>query len=92
MFLRPGFLEYDNHTIYPNWRLTSDYTSLIVDISIFEKYIQTRKYMLAKNSEKEDNFINDLIEAIKGINTENIQSKEVLDQIIQSLASATERI
>jgi len=48
--------------------------------------------MLAKNSEKEDNFINDLIEAIKGINTENIQSKEVLDQIIQSLASATERI
>jgi len=48
--------------------------------------------MLVKNSKKEDNFINDLIEVIKEINTENIQSKEVLDQIIQSLASATERI
>ena len=48
--------------------------------------------MLVKNSEKENNFINNLIEAIKGINTENIQSKEVLDQIIQLLASATERV
>ena len=92
MFLRPGFLEHDNYTIHPDWRLISDYTSLTVDISIFEKYIQTRKHMLVKNSKKEDNFINDLIEAIKEINTENIQSKEVLDQIIQSLASATERI
>jgi len=92
MFLRPGFLEHDNHTIHPDWRLTLDYVLLTVDISIFEKHIQTRKCILVKNSKKEDNFINNLIEAIKGINTENIQSKEVLDQIIQSLTSTTERI
>ena len=65
MFLRPGFLKHNNHTIY------SDYTPFIVDISIFEKHIQTRKHMLVKNSKKEDNFINNLMEAIKGINTEN---------------------
>ena len=32
------------------------------------------------------------MEAIKGINTGNNWSKEVLNQIIQSLASATEKI
>jgi len=32
------------------------------------------------------------MEAIKRMNTENIQSKEILDQIVQSLASVTERI
>ena len=48
--------------------------------------------MLIKNSKEEDNFINNLMEAIKRMNTENIQSKEILDQIVQSLASVTERI
>jgi len=36
MFLRPEFLEHDNHTIYPDWRLTSDHAPLIVNISIFK--------------------------------------------------------
>ena len=69
-----------------------DHVSLIVNISIFEEYIQTRKCTLVKNSKEEDNFINNLIEAIKGMNMENIQSKEVLDQIVQLLASITEKI
>ena len=69
-----------------------DHVSLIVNISIFEEHIQTRKCTLVKNSKEEDNFINNLIEAIKGMNMENIQSKEVLDQIIQLLASITEKI
>jgi len=54
MFLRPDFLEHNNHTIHPNWRLTSDYTSLTVNISIFKEHIQTRKYTLIKNSKEED--------------------------------------
>ena len=69
-----------------------DHVSLIVNISIFEEHIQTRKCTLVKNSKEEDNFINNLIEAIKGMNMENIQSKEVLDQIVQLLASITEKI
>ena len=92
MFLRLGFLEYNNHIIYPDWRLTSDHALLTVDILISEEHIQTRKHVLVKNSKEENDFINKLIEAIKGINTENIQRKEVLDQIIQLLASITERI
>ena len=48
--------------------------------------------MLAKNSEKEEYFLNKLIEAIKKINTENIQSKEVLESIIQLLTQHTNKI
>jgi len=92
MFLRLEFLEHDNYTIHLNWRLTSDHAPLTVNISIFKEYIQTRKCTLVKNSKEKDNFINNLIEAIKEMNMENIQSKEVSDQIIQSLASITERI
>jgi len=39
--------------------------------------------MLAKNSKEEDYFLNELINAIKEINAENIQSKEVLKSAIQ---------
>ena len=92
MFLRLESLEHNNHTIYPKWRLTSDYASLTVNISIFEEYIQTRKQMLVKNSKEEEYFIKELIEAIKSLNIENIQSKEVLGQNIQLFTSNTERI
>ena len=92
MFLRLGFLKHNNHTIYPDWRLTLDHALLIVNILIFEKYIQIRKRILVKNSEEEEFFIKELIEAIERLNIENIQSKEVLEQIIQLFTSNTEII
>jgi len=48
--------------------------------------------MLVKNSKEEEYFIKELIEAIKSLNIENIQSKEVLGQNIQLFTSNTERI
>jgi len=47
--------------------------------------------MLAKNSKEEEHFLNEPSEAIKGINIENIQSKEVLELVIQLFASYTNR-
>jgi len=38
--------------------------------------------MLVKNSKEEKFFIKELMEAIEGLNTENIQSREVLKQIV----------
>ena len=74
MFLRPELLEYDNHSIHPDWILTSNHTSLAINIVIFKEYIQTRKCTIVKNSKEEDNFFNKLIGAIKELNTKNIQS------------------
>ena len=48
--------------------------------------------MLVKNSSKEKFFIKELIKAIERLNMENIQSKKVLEQIVQLFASNTERI
>ena len=84
--------EFDSYFIYLDWRLISDHTPLTINIAIFKKHIQTRKHTIVKNSEEEKNFINKLIRAIKGLNTENIQSKEVLKHIIQSFANYSERI
>ena len=92
MFLRPESLEYNNHTIHSNLRLTSDHAPFTVNISIFKEYIQTRRCTLVKNGKEENKFINELIEAIKEMNTKNICNKNILNQIIQELASTIERL
>ena len=92
MFFRPTSLEHDNYSIHPDWHLTFDYIPLTVNITIFEKNIQTKKCTIVKNSEEENNFIIELIKAIKKLNTENFQSKEALEHIVQSFTDCIERI
>jgi len=52
---------------------------LTVDITITEEYIQTKKCIIVKNSKEEYNFLTELIETIKGLNTGHILSKEILE-------------
>jgi len=92
IFLRPDSSKLDNYTIYLEWRLSSNHTPLTVDITIMEEHIQTRKCTLVKNSKEEENFITELIGAITRLNTENIPSKGVLEQIIQIFANNTDKI
>jgi len=92
MFLRPTSLEHNNHSIHPDWHLISDHTPLTVNIAILKEDIQMRKYTIIINSKEENNFIIELIKAIKGLNIENIQSKKILEHIIQSFADCTEQI
>ena len=92
MFLKLTSLKHDNHLIYPDWCLTFDYILLTVNITILKEDIQMRKHTIIKNNKEEDNFIIDLIKAIKRLNMKNIQSKEVLEHIIQSFADCIEWI
>ena len=64
----------------------------IVNISIFEENIQIKKCTQVKNSKEEDNFIIELIEAIKGLNISHIQNKKELKDIVQSFMSCMEKI
>jgi len=92
MFLRPKTSEYNNHSIHPDWRLTSDYAPLTINIAIFEEYIQIRKHIIVKNSKEEEKFVAELIKAIKELNIENILDIEALKQIIQSFTNTMDRI
>jgi len=71
--------------------LTSDYAPLTVNISIFEKNIQTSKQILAKNRKEEEKFMNELFKAIKRLNMENIQNIEVFEYVIQSFTNNTQK-
>jgi len=82
IFLHPNSEEFDNHTIYSDWRMSSDHAPIMVNIFIFEEHIQTKKQSI-KNSEEERNFITEIIESIKQMNTDHIKRNEDLEQIVQ---------
>ena len=82
MFLRPMPEEFNNHSIYVDWRLFSDHAPLIVKISTFKENIQTRKYITVKNSKEDHNFVTDVKNLIKELNTIHINGKDNLKNII----------
>ena len=78
--------------IHLEWRLSLDHTPLTINIIIFKKYIQTKKYTIVKNSKEENNFLAELIKSIKVLNTEYISSKENLEKIVQEFADNMDKI
>ena len=86
MFLRYGSNELDNHSILPEWRLSSDHAPLIIDIPIFEEFIQTSKLAISPNSEQETEFIKDVISNFSKLDTSNIVDIDILDQIVNQLS------
>jgi len=86
MFLRHGSEELDNHSILPEWHLSSDHTPLIIDIPILEETIQTFKLTISLNSEQDTEFIKDLISNFSKLDTSNIEDIDELDQIVNQLS------
>ena len=74
IFLRYSSEELDNHSIYPEWRLLSDYASLTISIPIEEQYIHNGKHSFAKSSVVEKAFIKDMIKDFTTIDYQYLQS------------------
>jgi len=82
MFLRYGSSKLNQHSICPDHRLSSDHAPLIINIPIADEVINTSKLSIAPNSEQEKAFVKDLITVFKNIETNNIISKNNLEDII----------
>ena len=64
----------------------SDYAPITVNILICEEIIPNKRWSLVKGSDEENQFIDDLIQVIKNLNTTSIQDAESLEEIVQYLA------
>ena len=64
--------ELNNHMIYPEWCLISNYTSLTISIPIIEEYVNSSKWSIIKNSDEEAAFIKDITNSFKELNTSNL--------------------
>ena len=74
IFLRYSSEELDNYSIYPEWRLLSDYALLTITISFEEQYIHNGKHSFAKDSVEENTFIKDMIKDFTAIDHQHLQS------------------
>ena len=70
----------------------SNHVSLMICVPIFEKYIQTKKCTLVKDSNEEKKFINKLNNNIYEINTSNISNIVSLESSVQAITHAIESL
>jgi len=89
MFLKYGSEELDHHS---NWHLFSDHAPLTVTIPIIKEHIQNKKWSIVKGSKKKKFFINNLINEIKAIDTNNLTNVKLLEKVINLLATTIEEI
>ena len=92
MFFRPNILKFDNYTIYPELRYSSNYALLIVNIPIIEEFILNKRHTIIKNNKEKYKFIFELIEAIKKINTKHLIDKDLLKLTVQEFANKSDVI
>ena len=87
VFLCPFSPEFNHHCIHPNWRLSSDHVLITVKVSICKERILHTRWLLVKESDEENQFIENVIQIIKNVNTTIIQNAETFEEIVQSISS-----
>ena len=87
MFLRSGSYELDHHHILPDQRLSSDHAPLTIDILIEDEVVQSTKLSIIPGSNKEKEFIKDVITNMLTLDTSNINSVDNLISVVNQLGS-----
>ena len=57
-----------------------------------EEHIQMKKYTIIKDSDKEKNFVKEVINAIEEIDMNDLSNADCLEKVVLDLASSLERI
>ena len=92
MFLRCGSSELDHHHILPNHHLSSDHVPLIINIPIEDEFVQSTKFSVIPGSDKEKEFIKDVMSNILTLDTSNINSVDNLIFVVNHLCSIVEQM
>ena len=87
MFLWCSSSKLNNHSIYPDWHLTSDHTPLTIIIPINEKNINMHKRAIIKDSTEEELFIRDITISIRSLDTSNLSDIPVLEKAVNNFAN-----
>jgi len=88
MFLRYGSSELNQHLICLDRHLSLDHASLIINITIDDKFINTSKLLIAPNSEQEMAFVKDLITVFENVEINNIANKDNLEDIVNHIGTS----
>ena len=92
MFLWSGSSELDYHHILSDHRLSSDHMPLIIDIPIEDEFVQSTKLSIIPGSDKEKEFIKDVISNMLTLDTSNINSVDNLISVVNHLGSIVEQM
>jgi len=92
MFLRSGSFELDQHHILPDHRLSSDHAPLTIDIPIEDEVVHSTKLSIIPESDNEKNFIKDVTNNMRSLNTSNIDSVESLIAVVNQFGSIVEHM
>ena len=90
MFLQSGSTELNNHSIHPDWHLSSDHASLTVSIAINEKNIDSFRLTITRDSKEEVSFIKKVVHAIKSIDITDLSNFIKLEEVTNFLTSKIE--
>ena len=92
MFLQCDSSILNNHSIHPEWHLSSDHASLTITISILDEFINTCKSTIQKNSIEEEQFVNDTISAIKNLDISNLSDILLLEKAINDSSKNVDNV
>ena len=87
IFLHSGSNKLNNHLIHPDWRLSSNHTSLTISIPIVKENVISFRLSISKNSEEEAIFVKEATMIIKNLNTSNLIDHDKLEDIVNLLKS-----
>ena len=90
MFLRCGSLELDQHHILPDHHLSSDHALLTINIPIEDKFVQSTKLSIIPGSDKEKEFVKNVISDMSTLDTSNINNVDNLIDVVNRLGSIIE--
>lgn len=92
MFLHSISEDLNYYFILSDLQGLSDYTFLLVYITIEEEFILEEKLAIVKNNEKEKTFVNNLITRLGNINITNIHDQKTLRETVGKFASIVEEL